>query len=92
MHRWNGLNRREADFFARTCNHDDESIPVGVERAFVETHARFCAGPRFDCENIETTVRAFDVAGAKKLARHAREVAAFLPIHSVFRSSLKFRR
>jgi hypothetical protein len=80
MHCGSALNRRIADFFALACNHDDESIPLGVERTFVQAHARFRVGPRFDCENIETTFRAFDVAGAKLAAlRKFRQRIPSLP-------------
>jgi hypothetical protein len=52
----------------------------------------FASGRVIDCENIETTFRSFDVADGTKFPRHAREVAAFFPIHGVLGNSLKIRR
>src|SRR5271155_5358180 len=55
-----------------------------VERAFVQAHDGLCAGARFDGQHVEAARGFFDVAGAQKLAGHAREVAALFPIHCFF--------
>src|SRR5271156_3975413 len=56
----------------------------GVECAFVQADYGPLAGARFDGEDVEAARGGFDVAGAQKLAGHAREVAALFPVHCFF--------
>ena len=49
---------------------------------------RFFSGGCFNRENVEPLWRVFQAARANKLASHAREVAAFFQIDSVFRRGL----
>src|ERR1700735_168134 len=54
----------------------------------MEAYGWFLAEACFDGEHVESPPRIFQVASAKKLPRHAREVAPLLVIYGVFRPRL----
>lgn len=54
-----------------------------VESTFVQSNLRPCAWARLDGQNVETARGRLEPPGANELPRHARQVAALLPIHGL---------